>query len=65
MDLATIQDWTKNERERSTAADHLSAINTIATCLNGSESPNAVAVMIIAIYSNIQQLRREACKEQR
>jgi hypothetical protein len=50
MDLATIQDWTKNERERRTAADHLSAINTIATCLNGSESPNAVAVMITAIY---------------
>jgi hypothetical protein len=51
MDLADIQDWIKIRRERITAPDHLSAIDALAMCLNGSEPPNAVAAIITKAYS--------------
>jgi hypothetical protein len=52
MDLATIQDWTRMEQERHMAPYHLSAINAIAICLNGSETPHAAALMITKIYDS-------------
>jgi hypothetical protein len=52
MDLADIQDWIKTRRERITAPDHLSAIDALAVCLDGSESPSAVAVIITKAYSS-------------
>jgi hypothetical protein len=52
MDLAVIQDWIEIRRERITAPDHLDAINALAMCLDGSESPSAVAVIITKAYSS-------------
>lgn len=56
MDLATIQDWTKGRRELVTTPDHLDAITALATSLNGSEPPGAVAAMIKKAYgSHVEQ----------
>jgi hypothetical protein len=52
MDLADIQDWIKDRRERLTASDHLTAIDALAMSLNGSESPSAIAVIITTAYSS-------------
>jgi hypothetical protein len=51
MDLADIQDWMKERRERTTASDHVSAIGALAMTLNGSDSPSAAAAMITKSYS--------------
>jgi hypothetical protein len=52
MDLAAIQDWAKERRERTTASDHVSAIDALAMTLDGSESPIAVAAMITKSYGS-------------
>jgi hypothetical protein len=52
MDLADIQDWMKERRERLTASDHLTAIDALAMSLNGSESPSAIAAIITIAYSS-------------
>jgi hypothetical protein len=43
MDLAAIQDWMKDRRERTMASDHIRAIDALAMTLNGSELPIAAA----------------------
>jgi len=52
MDLAATQDWIKERRERTTAPDHVSAIDALAMTLNGSESPSATAAMIAKSYGS-------------
>jgi len=51
MDLATIQDWLKAERDKFTAPDHLCALDALAKTLESSESPSAVVTMITTAYS--------------
>jgi hypothetical protein len=50
MDLADIQDWIKERRERLTASDHLTAIDALAMSLNGSEPTSAIAAIITTTY---------------
>jgi hypothetical protein len=52
MDLADIQDWTKETLGPRPASYHRTAIDALAMILNGSESPTAVAVIITAAYSS-------------
>jgi len=52
MDLAAVQDWTKERRERTTASDHVGAIEALAMILNGSGSPSAAATTITKSYGN-------------
>jgi len=46
MDLAAIPNWMRERRGRTTASDHVGAINALAMTLNGSDSPSATAAMI-------------------
>lgn len=50
MDLAVVQDWTKERRQRLKAPDHLGAFDALATLLDGSESPSAAAAIITKLY---------------
>jgi hypothetical protein len=50
MDLADIQDWMKERRERTTVSDHVSAIDALTMTINGSESPSAAAAMVTKSY---------------
>jgi hypothetical protein len=52
MDLTAIQDWTKERRERTTASDHVSAIDALGMTLTGSDSPSTAAAMITKSYGN-------------
>lgn len=52
MDLTTVQDWMKERRERTTASDHVNAIDALALTLDGSKSPNAAAATITKSYGN-------------
>jgi hypothetical protein len=52
MDLVDIQDWIKIRRERITAPDHLSAIDALAMCLDGSEPPSTIAAFVTKAYSS-------------
>ena len=47
-----MQDWMKERRERTTAPDHVNAIDALELTLDGSKSPSAAAAMITKAYDN-------------
>ena len=52
MDLAATQDWIKERRERTTAPDHVNAIDALGMTLDGSKSLRVAATMIIRSYDS-------------
>jgi hypothetical protein len=65
MVLAAIQDWTKERRERTTASDHVSAIDALAMTLTGSDSPSTAAAMITKSYGNYVEQPLKNCENNR